>query len=63
MYAKYLFGYPCKAYIKVEKMTNFSTKSENLIFWGKFALLNINNCSVGTTKEIFCVHITYKVVV
>ena len=39
---------------------------QNLKTWflvAKLELLNINNCSVGTTKQILCVHITYEVVV
>ena len=40
--------------------------AQNLKTWflvGNVELSNINNCSVGTTKQILCVNITYGVVV
>ena len=54
MYAKYLFGYPCKAYIKEEKKWQILAWNFKTWFLGtKLTLLNINNCPVGTTKQIF----------
>ena len=56
MYANYLFGYPCKAYVKVEKMTNFSKNSQNLIFGEKLSFLNnLRMLCIGNLTLSLCV--------